>query len=89
MQNPDFSIFKDNMFQKTRSLIEGIVPHDELSEINMSIGEPQQTPPDFISGMLSQKNCDWHSYPKVKGDIKFYDNVKYYLNHHLGISIAA
>ncbi len=80
MQNPDFSIFKDNMFQKTRSLIEGIVPHDKLSEINMSIGEPQQTPPDFISRMLSQGNCDWHSYPKVKGDIKFYDNVKYYLN---------
>ena len=80
MQNPDFLIFRDNMFQKTRSLIDRISPPDAFSEINMSIGEPQQNPPSFISKMLAQKNCDWQSYPKVKGDLKFYDNVKYYLN---------
>ena len=68
------------MFQKTRSLIDRISPPDAFSEINMSIGEPQQNPPSFISKMLAQKNCDWQSYPKVKGDMKFYDNVKYYLN---------
>lgn len=80
MQNPDFLIFKDNMFQKTRSLVSEISPPDGVSEINMSIGEPQQSPPDFITRILAEKNCDWRSYPKIKGDVKFYDNVKYYLN---------
>lgn len=80
MQNPDFSLFNDNMFQKTRSLIENISPVAGMSEINMSIGEPQQEPPAFISRMLSQNKCDWSSYPKVKGNKKFYDDVKYYLN---------
>ena len=80
MQNPDFSIFTDNMFQKTRSLIDGITPFDGLTEINMSIGEPQQDPPYFISKMLSQNSCNWVGYPKVKGDPKFYDNIKFYLN---------
>ena len=80
MQNPDFSLFNDNMFQKTRSLIENISPVAGMSEINMSIGEPQQDPPAFISKMLSQNKCDWSSYPKVKGNKKFYDDVKYYLN---------
>ena len=80
MQNPDFSLFNDNMFQKTRSLIENISPVAGMSEINMSIGEPQQDPPTFISKMLSQNKCDWSSYPKVKGNKKFYDDVKYYLN---------
>ena len=81
MQNPDFSLFNDNMFQKTRSLIENISPVAGMSEINMSIGEPQQDPPAFISKMLSQNKCDWSSYPKVKGNKKFYDDVKYYLNN--------
>ena len=31
--------------------------------------------------MLSQNKCDWNSYPKVKGNKKFYDDVKYYLNN--------
>ena len=81
MQNPDFSLFNDNMFQKTRSLIENITPVAGMSEINMSIGEPQQEPPAFISKMFSKKKCDWNSYPKVKGSKKFYDDVKYYLNN--------
>ena len=80
MQNPDFSLFNDNMFQKTRSLIENISPVAGMSEINMSIGEPQQDPPAFISKMFSQNKCDWNSYPKVKGNKKFYDDVTYYLN---------
>ena len=81
MQNPDFSLFNDNMFQKTRSLIENISPVAGMNEINMSIGEPQQEPPAFISKMFSKKKCDWNSYPKVKGNKKFYDDVKYYLNN--------
>ena len=81
MQNPDFSLFNDNMFQKTRSLIENISPVAGMNEINMSIGEPQQEPPAFISKMFSKNKCDWNSYPKVKGNKKFYDDVKYYLNN--------
>ena len=81
MQNPDFSLFNDNMFQKTRSLIENISHVAGMSEINMSIGEPQQDPPAFISKMFTQNKCDWSSYPKVKGNKKFYDDVKYYLNN--------
>ena len=56
MQNPDFSLFNDNMFQKTRSLIENISPVAVMNEINMSIGEPQQEPPAFISKMFSKKS---------------------------------
>ncbi|MBT5573788.1 aminotransferase class I/II-fold pyridoxal phosphate-dependent enzyme [Alphaproteobacteria bacterium] len=81
MQNPDFSLFNDNMFEKTRALITGISAPDDLSEINMSIGEPQLPPPAFVSELLSLPNCNWHSYPKVKGNKKFYDDVSYYLNN--------
>ena len=80
MQNPDFSLFNDNMFEKTRSLIGGISPLKGISEINMSIGEPQLSPPAIVTQLLSQSDCDWHSYPKVKGNAKFYSDVCSYLN---------
>ena len=80
MQNPDFSLFNDNMFEKTRSLIDKISPLKGLSEINMSIGEPQLASPSIVANLLSDPNCDWNSYPKVKGNEKFYNGVYSYLN---------
>ena len=80
MQNPDFSLFNDNMFQKTRDLIRGFSAPEGMSEINMSIGEPQLSPPPIFTQILSDPTCDWHSYPKVKGNAKFYSDVSSYLN---------
>ena len=80
MQNPDFSLFNDNMFQKTRSLIGDVSAPEGMSEINMSIGEPQLAPPSIVTQLLSDPSCDWHSYPKVKGNTKFYSDVRLYLN---------
>jgi len=79
MINPEFEIFKDNMFVQARALITGLVPEPDMELFDLTVGEPQMPPPDWLSDALADKTHRWQAYPKAFASQQFLDDVHVYL----------
>ena len=75
MINPEFEIFKDNMFIQARALITGLVPEPDMELFDLTVGEPQMPPPDWLSDALADKTHRWQAYPKAFASQQFLDDV--------------
>ena len=64
MLNPDFSIFNDNMFVQVRKILDPLSIKTNLSPLNLTIGEPQIPPPEWLARVLIEESGNWQSYPK-------------------------
>jgi len=65
--NPFLSKLHPYPFEKLRQLFVGIAPNPALSEIKLSIGEPQHATPDFIKQALIAGLPGLASYPTTLG----------------------
>ena len=79
MINPEFEIFKDNMFVQARALITGLVPEPDMELFDLTVGEPQMPPPDWLSDALADKTHRWQAYPKAFASQQFLDDIHVYL----------
>jgi N-succinyldiaminopimelate aminotransferase len=79
MINPEFEIFKDNMFVKAHALIADLTPASDMDLLDLTVGEPQMPPPDWLSDALADKRHRWQAYPKVAASQQFLDDVHVYL----------
>ena len=62
MLNPKFSIFDENMFLKVNELFDKIENNSGKSIINLTIGEPQMSPPKWINDIMSNHLNNWSVY---------------------------
>lgn len=88
MLNPEFSIFDDNMFMQLRACLRDITPPEGLTELNLTIGEPQLPAPDLLAKTVAAHDDKWHSYPKADGNVAFRDDVMHYLSYRFGADVA-
>ena len=79
MLNPDFKIFKDNMFVQARALIDGLESASDMDLLDLTIGEPQLPPPEWLSDVLADKTLRWQAYPKAFASQGFLDDIQFYL----------
>ncbi len=75
MLNPDFSIFNDNMFVQVRKILDPLSIKTNLSPLNLTIGEPQIPPPEWLNSVLIEESRNWQAYPKAFASEKFLDDL--------------
>ncbi|MGH8631498.1 MAG: succinyldiaminopimelate transaminase, partial [Burkholderiales bacterium] len=65
--NPNLARLQPYPFQKLSTLLSGIQPDPARASINLSIGEPKHSTPEFIKSALSTKLEGLASYPATLG----------------------
>ena len=65
--NPRLDQLQPYPFQKLRDLFGGVAPNPALSAINLSIGEPKHTTPEFIKEALTAHLHGLAHYPVTQG----------------------
>jgi N-succinyldiaminopimelate aminotransferase len=65
--NPHLSQLQPYPFEKLRQLFAGVAPPAGLSEIKLSIGEPQHATPDLIKSALAEHLGGMANYPTTQG----------------------
>ena len=74
-------------FQRLTSLLGGITPAGSsgANSVNMSIGEPQHTPPALLYSALDRHRADWGKYPPTAGSPDFRAAVGAWCNQRYGL----
>ena len=67
MYNPCLDKLTDYPFDKLRSLLDGIDPPRNRSQLIMSLGEPQHPAPQIISKTIKEYQDHWTQYPPIAG----------------------
>jgi N-succinyldiaminopimelate aminotransferase len=65
--NSDLKLLQPYPFEKLRQLFAGVAPAPTLSEIKLSIGEPQHETPPFIKKALADNLGGLANYPTTQG----------------------
>jgi N-succinyldiaminopimelate aminotransferase len=65
--NSDLKLLQPYPFEKLRQLFAGVAPAPTLSEIKLSIGEPQHETPPFIKQALADNLGGLANYPTTQG----------------------
>ncbi len=77
--NPDLDRLQPYPFQRLRTLFEGASPPSSLSDIRLSIGEPQHAAPEFVARALAD-NLDLLSrYPATAGSVALRESIANWL----------
>ena len=79
MLNPDFSIFNDNMFLQVRQILNDVPMQTTEELLDVTVGEPQMPPPDWLAEVLNAESKNWQAYPKAFADQAFLDDVAVYI----------
>ncbi|HSS46596.1 MAG TPA: succinyldiaminopimelate transaminase [Burkholderiales bacterium] len=66
-------------FQKLAQLFEGITPNPDLAPINLSIGEPKHSAPEFIKKALADKLNGLANYPITRGSFNLREAIAAWL----------
>lgn len=78
--NPHLSSLQSYPFQKLSQLIQSCTPSSHLSQINLSIGEPQHPAPELITAALCQNlTANLGKYPTTKGTDSLRQNIATWL----------
>jgi len=76
-------------FTRLNKLLEGIAPGPSAapdgSPINMSIGEPQFSPPDFITEEMAKAAATWSRYPPPRGTPAYLEACRDWLTRRFAL----
>ena len=78
MLNPDFSIFNDNMFVQVRQILNDVDVQTNEELLDVTVGEPRMSPPDWLASQLMAASKNWQAYPKAFADQAFLDDLAIY-----------
>ena len=78
MLNPDFSIFNDNMFVQVRRILNDVDVQTNEELLDVTVGEPRLSPPDWLASQLMAESKNWQAYPKAFADQAFLDDLAIY-----------
>ena len=57
--NPEYRLFDGNMFVQMRALLADVAPPQDMTFLDMSIGEPQLAGGDLLTRSLAAHNDGW------------------------------
>ena len=77
--NPEYRLFDGNMFVQMRALLADVAPPQDMTFLDMSIGEPQLAGGDLLLQSLAAHNDGWQYYPKAAGHPRFTAAVEGYV----------
>ena len=77
--NPGYRLFDGNMFMQMRALLADVAPPQDMTFLDMSIGEPQLAGGDLLLQSLAAHNDGWQYYPKAAGHPRFTAAVEGYV----------
>ena len=83
--NPDLDLLHPYPFQKLRDLFRGVTPNPNYSPINLSIGEPKHTTPDFIRRALADNLDGLANYPTTQGSDALRQAIGAWIERRYGI----
>ena len=77
--NPGYRLFDGNMFVQMRALLADVAVPEDITFLDMSIGEPQLAGGDLLTRGLAAHNDGWQYYPKAAGHPRFTAAVEGYV----------
>lgn len=83
--NPRLHQLTDYPFARLQALLEDHPYQGELPPLNMSIGEPQMQPPDFVSEIIAQHAHLWNKYPPMAGTIELREAIANFLDYRYNL----
>ncbi|MCP5268685.1 MAG: succinyldiaminopimelate transaminase [Zoogloeaceae bacterium] len=84
--NPYLSKLQPYPFEKLRQLFAGVKPNAELSEIKLSIGEPQHATPEFIKQALASNLSGLANYPTTQGIPALRQSIAAWMGRRYGLN---
>ena len=85
--NPRLAALHPYPFQKLRELFAGVTPPSDLSAINLSIGEPKHTTPQFIKDALVAGLNGLANYPITQGSDALRESIAQWANQRYGVAL--
>ncbi len=85
--NPDLQRLLPYPFERLAQLKSGCVPPAQLAHINLSIGEPQHTPPAFVADTLTQHLQGLSNYPLTRGSDALRDSIARWLRQRFDLPV--
>ena len=76
------------MFMQLRAHLTDVSPPAHMTELNLTIGEPQMPAPELLVSEIAKYPDGWRSYPKADGDAAFREDVRHYMGYRYGQAIA-
>ena len=67
MLNSRLDAMRDSPFRRLAALISATNPRSNVKPIDLSVGEPQHQPPEFIRSIINSRSDTWNRYPPIAG----------------------
>jgi len=67
MLNSRLDAMRDSPFRRLAALISTANPRSNVKPIDLSVGEPQHQPPEFIRAIIDSRSDTWNRYPPIAG----------------------
>ncbi|HSH72877.1 MAG TPA: succinyldiaminopimelate transaminase [Methylophilaceae bacterium] len=83
--NPNLNLLQPYPFQRLRELFSGITPNQQLSPINLSIGEPKHATPALIKDALVNNLAGLANYPTTAGVVALRQAISHWATRRYGI----
>jgi len=83
--NPDLELLRPSPFVALRVLLEPLTPNPALKPLTMTIGEPQNQPPEFMKKVLKEQDHLYEKYPPNTGSQELRDAITGWLNRRFSL----
>jgi N-succinyldiaminopimelate aminotransferase len=67
MFNSRLDAMRDSPFRRLAALLSESAPRSNIAPIDLSVGEPQHQPPEFIRRIIDGRADSWNRYPSLSG----------------------
>lgn len=85
MLNQRIDSLRDYPFRRLAALISGATPATNRPVIDLSVGEPQHQPPDFVKEIIAARSDSWNRYPPINGTADFRAACANWLNRRYNL----
>lgn len=86
MLNPKLSPLEDFPFGKLNDTLAAITPPSGRDPIALTVGEPQNQPPAFLSETVAKYGHLWNKYPSPNGDEEFRETIAGWLTRRFNLN---
>ncbi|MBV6634029.1 MAG: aminotransferase class I/II-fold pyridoxal phosphate-dependent enzyme [Alphaproteobacteria bacterium] len=86
--NPRIDALPDYPFQRLRNLLDPITPTHNGEPLNLTIGEPQGVPPEWMTEVVTEHAHLWGKYPPIDGTAAYRQAARDWMVRRYGQSAA-
>jgi N-succinyldiaminopimelate aminotransferase len=85
MLNQRIDSLREYPFRRLAALISGATPATNRPVIDLSVGEPQHQPPEFVKEIIAARSDTWNRYPPINGTPEFRAACAAWLNRRYNL----